>query len=188
MTTAYYQITRLAIVYSTVYSCQDQRKHKNSASLVLVRGIHLWKVNSPHQWPVTREMFSFDDVIKTTATSNETKDILIHFFNRLFSSFLFKHKTRKHQSSTSLAFVRRIHGWSLDSVHKGPVIRKMFPFLWRHYVTNSWDLPSKVFSLLYPNLVNVAHGHIDLINSITLILFRKHDVLIVLSFRKVPLS
>ena len=109
-------------------------------------------------------------------------------FDRLFSSFLFKHKTRKHQSSTSLAFVRGIHGWSLDSVPKGPVIRKMFPFLWRHYVTDSWDLPSKAFSLLYPNLVNVVHGYIDLINSITLILFRKHVVLIVLSFRKVPLS
>ena len=35
---------------------------------------------------------------------------------------------RKHQSSASLAFVRGIHWWPLDSPHKGPVTRKMFPF------------------------------------------------------------
>ena len=57
------QITSLAIVYSTVYSDVDQRKHQSSASLAFVRGIHRWSVNSPHKWPVTRKMFSFDDVI-----------------------------------------------------------------------------------------------------------------------------
>ena len=35
---------------------------------------------------------------------------------------------RKHQSSTSLAFVRGIHWWSVNSPHRGPVTRKMFPF------------------------------------------------------------
>ena len=35
---------------------------------------------------------------------------------------------RKHQSSASLAFVRRIHRWPVNSPHKGPVTRKMFPF------------------------------------------------------------
>ena len=34
------QITSLAIVYSTVYSDADQRKHQSSASLAFVRGIH----------------------------------------------------------------------------------------------------------------------------------------------------
>ena len=34
----------------------------------------------------------------------------------------------KHQSSASLAFVRGIHRWPLDSPHKGPVTRKMLPF------------------------------------------------------------
>ena len=33
------QITSLTIVYSTVYSCGDQRKHQSSASLAFVRGI-----------------------------------------------------------------------------------------------------------------------------------------------------
>ena len=49
------QITCLTIVYSTVYLRADQRKHQNSASLVVVWGIH--------RWPVTRKMFPFDDVI-----------------------------------------------------------------------------------------------------------------------------
>ena len=56
------QITSLTIVYSTVYSDADQRKHQSSASLAFVRGIHR-AVNSPHKWPVTRKMFPFDDVI-----------------------------------------------------------------------------------------------------------------------------
>ena len=35
---------------------------------------------------------------------------------------------RKHQSSASLAFVRGIHRWPVNSPHKGPVTRKTFPF------------------------------------------------------------
>ena len=35
---------------------------------------------------------------------------------------------RKHQSSASLAFVRGIHCWPVNSPHKWPVTRKMFPF------------------------------------------------------------
>ena len=35
---------------------------------------------------------------------------------------------RKHQSSASLAFVGGIHQWPVNSPHKGPVMRKMFPF------------------------------------------------------------
>ena len=57
------QITSLTIVYSSVYSAADQRKHQSSASLAFVLGIHRWPVNSPHKWPVTRKMFPFDDVI-----------------------------------------------------------------------------------------------------------------------------
>ena len=34
----------------------------------------------------------------------------------------------KHQNSASLAFVRGIHRWPVNSPHKGPETRKMFPF------------------------------------------------------------
>ena len=33
-----------------------------------------------------------------------------------------------HLSSMSLAFVRGIHWWPVNSPHKGPVMQKMFPF------------------------------------------------------------
>ena len=57
------QITSLTIVYSTVFSGADQRKHQSSASLAFVRGIHRWPLNSPHKGPATRKMFPFDDAI-----------------------------------------------------------------------------------------------------------------------------
>ena len=40
MTTMASQITSLTVVYSTVYSDADQRKHQSSASLAFVWGIH----------------------------------------------------------------------------------------------------------------------------------------------------
>ena len=52
MSTIASQITSLAIVYSTVYSGADQRKHQSSASLLFVWGI-----------PVTQKMFLFGDII-----------------------------------------------------------------------------------------------------------------------------
>ena len=52
------QITNLRIVYSTVYSGVNQRKHQS-----FVWRIHRGPVNSQHKRSVTRKMFSFDDVI-----------------------------------------------------------------------------------------------------------------------------
>ena len=66
------QITSLTIVYSTVYSGADQRKHQSFVSLAFVPGIHRWPVNSPHKWPVTRKMFPFDDVIMTCTNNIQT--------------------------------------------------------------------------------------------------------------------
>ena len=57
------QIISRTIVYSTIYSGTDQRKHQSSASLAFVLGIHRWLVNSPHKWTVMRKMFPFDGVI-----------------------------------------------------------------------------------------------------------------------------
>ena len=57
------QITGVLIVYSTVCSGSDQRKHQRFAPLAIVRGILRSPVNSPHKEPVTWKMFPFDDVI-----------------------------------------------------------------------------------------------------------------------------
>ena len=52
------QITSLTIVYSTVSGAYHS-KQQSSASLAFVQGIH----RGPDKGPVTRKMFSFDDVI-----------------------------------------------------------------------------------------------------------------------------
>ena len=66
------QTTGASIVYSAVLSGACQRKHQSSASLVFVRGIHQEPVYSPHEGPVARKMFPFDDVI---ITENECFEI-----------------------------------------------------------------------------------------------------------------
>ena len=76
MRTTASQITSLTIVYWTVYSGADQRKHQSSASLAF-RGIHRGPVNSPHKGSVTRKMFSFDDVIM----NNQLPVVLQYFRN-----------------------------------------------------------------------------------------------------------
>ena len=63
MSTMASQITSLTVVYSSVYSVADERKHQSSVSLAFVRGIRRRPVNSPYKGLVTRKMFLFDDAI-----------------------------------------------------------------------------------------------------------------------------
>ena len=56
---------------------------------------------------------------------------------------------RKHQSSASLAFVRGIHRWPVNSSHKWPVTRKMFPF--DDVIMSLVSLELLCFSWVHPN-------------------------------------
>ena len=62
---------------------------------------------------------------------------------------------RKHQSSASLAFVWEIHRGPVNSPHKWPVTRKMFPFddvimFEPHLTAIPFDIPLKqLFSNCY---------------------------------------
>ena len=59
MSTKASQITGVSIVYATISSGADQRKHNESpASLVFVMGIHRWPVKSPHKGPCNAENVS----------------------------------------------------------------------------------------------------------------------------------
>ena len=80
------QITSLTIVYSTVYSAADQRKHQSSASLAFVRGIHRGPVISPHKWPVTRKMFPFDEKYDRWKCYNDIQDCTDSLCLRISSS------------------------------------------------------------------------------------------------------
>ena len=71
----------------------DHRKHQSSASLPFVRGIHRWPANSLHQWPVTRTMFPFDDVImlkrgSESESKSNTSGIAKSQIHHMIRSFL----------------------------------------------------------------------------------------------------
>ena len=132
MTTIASQITSLMVVYSTVYSDADQRKHQCSASLAFVRGIHRdrWIPRTKgqlrgkcfHLMTSSWICWHYSDDIMGPMASPITSLTLI--YSTVYSGADYK----KHQSSPSLAFVRGIHRWPVKSPHKGPVTRKMFPF------------------------------------------------------------
>ena len=46
---------------------------------------------------------------------------------------------RKHQSSAPLAFVRGIHRWPVNSLHKGPGTQKVFPFDDVIMINSAWQ-------------------------------------------------
>ena len=61
-------------------------------------------------------------IIGYTFEARTTNHLLSHY------SDVYSTVQRKHQSSASLASVRGIHQWPLNSSHKWPLTRKMFPF------------------------------------------------------------
>ena len=68
---------------------------------------------------------------------------------------------RKHQSSASLAFVWGIHRGPVNSPHKGPVTRKMFPFddvimIW--HVWNTWLCGCRPQTVVIPLSVKPENG------------------------------
>ena len=62
-------------------------------------------------------------VVIMSATVSQITDV-----SRVYPTDCSDADQRKHQSSTSLTFVRGIRRWPLNSSHKGPVTRKMIPF------------------------------------------------------------
>ena len=83
------QITSLMVVYSTVYSGADQRKHHSSTSLAFERGLHRGPVNSPHRGSVTRKMFPFDDVIMEISLKPDIiYSIQTFVFDTLYSPYI----------------------------------------------------------------------------------------------------
>ena len=64
----------------------------------------------------------YNDVIMTAVASQITSPTIV--CSAVYSGT----DERKHQSSASLAFVWGIHRWPVNSPHKWPVTRKMFPF------------------------------------------------------------
>ena len=66
-------------------------------------------------------IFHYNDVIMDSMASQITSLAIV--YSAVYSGA----DQRKHQSSASLAFVRGIHRGPVNSPHKWPVTRKMFP-------------------------------------------------------------
>ena len=113
------QITSLGIVYSTVYSGADQRKHQSSASLTFVRRIHRGPVNSPHKRPVTRKMFPFDDVIMYEWNTRSNRWIpMTMSVTRSFDAFVHFDLNKMLKTWTRYGTKRRIWGGFIhNNVH-----------------------------------------------------------------------
>ena len=67
-------------------------------------------------------LYHYNDVIMSAIASQITSLTVVYW--TVYSGA----DKRKYQSSTSLAFVRRIHRRTVNSPHKWPVTRKMLPF------------------------------------------------------------
>ena len=71
---------------------------------------------------------------------------------------LFWRRSKKHQSSASLAFVRGIHRGPVNSPHKWPVTRKMLPFDDVIMVNSQDRLTSFTVVLLQKMITALHHG------------------------------
>ena len=85
---------------------------------------------------------------------------------RVYSTVYSGADQRKHQSSASLAFVRGIHRGPMNSPHKGPVTRKMFPFddviMSKLYVTRPQCVDPVWSEEIWPLVVNrLLHSPLD---------------------------
>ena len=78
-------ITSLTVVYSTIYSGADQRKHQSSASLAFVRGIHR---GLPAQMASNAENV-FDDVIMPYHNYTQWDSHVFRTNNRIFAEYFF---------------------------------------------------------------------------------------------------
>ena len=74
------------------------------------------------QWGVINRLCHNGDIIMGAMASQITS--LTFVYSTVYPCA----DQRKYQSSASVAFVRGTHWWAVNSPHKSPVTRKMFPF------------------------------------------------------------
>ena len=105
------QITSFSTVCATVCSDADQSKHRSSALLAFVRGIH----RSPHKRPVTRKIVPCNDAISEMACEglttpkdfNELAEDCLTLTHRIEHEHFPMQKTIMHIASESTSIVKR---------------------------------------------------------------------------------
>ena len=121
------QLIRL-IYYEYIYSlcwkpmtCADIHsiiKHLNYS----YHFTNIYKVHNPNC------KLCFSDFDLKQRRHNDNDDVSNHQRPDYLLNLCWSADQRQNQSSESLAFVRGVHRWLVNSPHKGPVLRKMFPF------------------------------------------------------------
>ena len=91
----------------------------------------MWSHYNTNVWTLYMTNLHYDDVTMSLMASQITSLTIV--YPTVYSGV----DQREHQSSASLAFVRGIHRGPVNSPHKWPVTRKMFPFddvimIWRN--------------------------------------------------------
>ena len=116
------------------------------------------------------------DVIMTTMASQITSLTVV--YSIVYSDA----DQRKHQSSASLAFVRGIHREPVNSPHKWPVTRKMFPFNDVIMLCGGWlESPCSGASVTSYEVTMTMHGsdvvyHRDQSTRCLLMLYNKENI------------
>ena len=87
---------------------------------MLVNGAPAYRAGNWWLW--SNKGVYYSDAIMSTMTSQITGVLIVCL------TICSEADQRKHQRSVSLAYVRGIHRWPMDSFHKGLVKRKIFPF------------------------------------------------------------
>ena len=102
------------VIRNRIMDCEDPRGHLNCSKCNLSTDNYVGCLHS---------IFIVNDCVINTLQwcHNEYDGVSNH---HPYDCFLY----RKHQSSGSLVFVREFHRWPVNSPHKGPVTRKIFPF------------------------------------------------------------
>ena len=159
------QITSLTIVYLTVSSGADQRKHQSSAPLAFVRGILRWPMNSPHKGPLTR---GFDVSLDLPLNKRLSKQPRRRWFETHRSNYdvtvldirlqcLFDRQYLQIRDCYCSRFFRKPSGnwWIIDGrIENRPTLQspQYIYFLsllshdWFHLMTSSWHIGLQVFT------------------------------------------
>ena len=120
-------ITRYSLLYNNFRSMHAG--NNEYIQTALYGFLLLWTIIQTERWSHSSHWYMteignihYNDVIMSAMASQITS--LAIGYSSVYSG----EGQRKHRSSASLAFVRGIQQWPLNSPHKGPVTRKMFPF------------------------------------------------------------
>ena len=111
---------------------------------------------------IPTEGLNYSDVIMSAMAFQITSVMVVNW------TFYSGADQRKDQSSASLAFARVIHRWPVNSPHKRPVTRKMFPFDDVIMAVIAFQAPSET-TFLFTVISSVNHHRIQRVEKITTI-------------------